>query len=523
MGHLPAILGEILEEPPIQNKNITLTIEGIHVPKKRQMGFFAGLVLWDPVIYDTKSVANFIAAVNKNLAPQHEDGKVHDSAIEMMRRFVVEETSSGIDIMTPSAEISPLKWTKDEVVDNARAKGLTRKADKYEKAIPESEGQSHAMETKNRWVGECFVKFEALKPGKPPRLIFNARAADVLKGRTVNSAFEEWMHRYPSVKGLATQDKWKPVRDVHEALGGDTWMLCLDDTARDAHTNRADFNRFKATLNAIGLSDETFFGMLDRSGFVSRYKVGVVTKAMISSKKTSLLSGCDFTSCMNYNTTRFNAYYLAHKLGLRKNDWGVVAEGDDCVIAIRKSAMPDFMFTVTETLIKNIGLELGKHWKIESMGSYDKDLGHPFVGGTVVYSQANWWFFPSTTRMRLKSTVVLSSHRDEKQLRERLTARAEALRDRFSCTPLGYSIAKFVTHLSSKYPAKEPRRTAEEEYDHMIHKGITFKKYDDSTLVAFWKATGISPTEVLDFELEIERAIRNGLEVLDLRHMTVTW
>lgn len=516
-------MGEILEAPPLHNNTITVEVLGDHTPRARQMGFFTGLVLWDPVIYDTKSVSNFIAAVNKNLAPQVRDGRVTAGVKELMAKFVIEETTCGIDIMTPKVEPTSSKWTKDDVIVNARAKGLSRKADKYEDAIPDSESCSHSMETKNRWTGDHFIKSEALKPGKLPRLIFNARPADVLVGRTVNSAYEEWMHRYPSVKGLATQDKWIPVSDVHNALGGDTWVLCLDDTARDANTVRADFERFKKTLKAIGLDDDVYSGMLDRQGFSSRYKVGFQAKLRVASNRTSLLSGCDFTSCMNYNTTRFNAYYLCYRLGLSKNDWGVVAEGDDCVILIRKSAMPDFMTRVTPALIEAIGLELCKRWKIESLGSYDKELGHPFVGGTVVHSSNRWWFFPSTTRMRLKSTVVVSSHRDEKQLRERLAARAEALRDRFSMMPLGYSIAKFVTHLSAKYPAKEPRRTAEEEYNHAIHRNVVFRKYSDEVLSAFWKATGISPAQVLEFDCLIDGAIHRGVDVLDLRHMTMTW
>lgn len=524
---MPVIIGQVAEDTSIQNTNVKFTITGTHHPKTRVMGFTAGLVLSEPLVYDTKNTINFKSAINKNLAPQVTAGvsSIDKQQLQShIQNYVSLESTIGIDAMQPKARPTDLYWTKQQVIDHTRAKGLAKKAQKYENAVPKGEAKDHHLSTKPKFDGSHFIKLEALKPGKDPRLIFDASTPDVLNGRVVNSAYENWMHRYPTVKGLATNLKFKPVQDIHEQLGCDTWVLALDDTARDANTVRHDFDCYGKLLDAIGINTDMFRAVLSRAGFTSHYSVGMREIARVSSQSTSLLSGCDFTSSMNYNTTRFNAYYLCTvKLGLARQDWGVVAEGDDCLILIRKSAMPDFMTRLTEEYIKVTGEELCKRWKIEGLGSYDKDGGHPFVGGTVVYSLNRWWFFPSVARMRLKATTVLRPDSDEHTYRARLAARSEALRDRFTAVPLGWTIARFVTYLSAKHPAREPLRTAEEEYQHKLHVNQSFVKYDDDSLHAFWKATGISPADVLEFERLVDDAISSNIEVLDVRHITSKW
>lgn len=490
--------------------------------KTRAMGFIAGLILSDPLVYDTKLVTNAVAAINKNLCPQINRGE-QTISFDYHSMFVSLETTDGIDIMRPKATLTGRPWSQEAIIRKARERGDNRKAEKYERARVKHLDCVERQASKRTWVGQHFVKLEALKNGARPRLIFNASGVDVLTGRQPNSAYEELIHRYPSVKGLQTQDKHLPVQEVHHALGSDTWILALDDTGRDANTVSADFERYDMTLESYGIQTETFKGMLARRGFQSTMLIDGREVIKLSSKSTSLLSGCDFTSCMNYNTTRFNAWYLcAIALGLERDDWGVVAEGDDCLILIRRSAMPNFRQIITEEFIKTVGLSLCKSWKIEGMGAFDDDGGFPFVGGCVVWSQCTFWFFPSVSRMRLKATCVLSASCNAAEYKGRLAARAEALRDRFSGVPLGYSIAKFVTHLSAKHPAR-PIRTKEEEYDHKINHNTKFRQPSDAACSAFWKAFGISPQECRNFDVLVDRAIHANQDILDLRNFSCHW
>lgn len=490
--------------------------------KTRPMGFIAGLILSEPLVYDTKLVTNAVAAINKNLCPQV-NGGVQTISFEYHRTFVSLETTDGIDVMRPKASITGRPWSQESVILRARERGDNRKAEKYERARLKHMDCVERQASKNTWVGQHFVKLEAVKEGKPPRLIFNASGVDVLTGRQTNSAYEKLIPRYPSVKGLKTQEKHSPVQEVHCALGSDTWILALDDTGRDANTVPADFERYSMTLESYGILTDTFRAMLARRGFQSTMLIDGREVIKLSSRSTSLLSGCDFTSCMNYNTTRFNAWYLcAIALGLERDDWGVVAEGDDCLILIRRSALPNFNQIITEEFIQEVGNSLCKSWKIEGMGAYDDDGGFPFVGGCIVWSQCTFWFFPSVSRMRLKATCVLSPSCNATQYKGRLAARAEALRDRFSGVPLGYSIAKFVTHLSTKYPAR-PIRSKEEEFDHRINHNTRFVYPSDDAYSAFWKAFGISPQECKNFDVVIDQAICANQDVLDLRNFSVHW
>lgn len=523
MRDMPAIPGVIAEECKVENPEVRVeVVSRTKTRAVRPMGFIAGLVTAQPLVYDTKHVNNVIAAINKNIAPQINRGvmEIDESVLD---EFVCQETTDGIDVMTPAVTLNGTIWTKQQVIENTRAKGNTKKTMKYMLAQERLSGTSLRFEERTKVQGGNFVKLEALKQGKPPRFIFDSPGEDVLLGRQCNAPFEKWMARYPSIKGLKTQDKWKPVKDVHDALGGDTWILALDDTARDANTVSYDFLRYRKTLSAIGILSQEFAAILDRRGFRNCVKINGLKVITINSKTTSLHSGCDFTSCLNYNTTRFNAWYLCAKvLGLQKHQWGVVAEGDDCLILISKPALPDFVNIVTPELIAATGAKLCKNWKIEGMGPHDQTTGHPFVGGCVVWSMGQVYFFPSVSRMRLKATTVLSPSVNYKECIGRLSARAEALTDRYSGVPLGYSIAKFVAYLSSKYPSR-PRRTNEEEFDHQNNVNTNFRKYTSAELYAFSKCYGISPMAITEFDNIIDGLIRDDVEVYDARHLTANW
>lgn len=233
IAHLPAIPGAVAEEQEVLNEDLEVIFPARQNGRKtRAMGFIAGLILSDPLVYDTKLVTNAVAAINKNLCPQINRGE-QTISFDYHSMFVSLETTDGIDIMRPKATLTGRPWSQEAIIRKARERGDNRKAEKYERARVKHLDCVERQASKRTWVGQHFVKLEALKNGARPRLIFNASGVDVLTGRQPNSAYEELIHRYPSVKGLQTQDKHLPVQEVHHALGSDTWILALDDTGRD--------------------------------------------------------------------------------------------------------------------------------------------------------------------------------------------------------------------------------------------------------------------------------------------------
>lgn len=502
LGRYEPVWGELYEGDCSMPEH--LRVSG-YLPERygrRLYGFLAGPRLASGQVYDISHPKNVVAAVCKNLADQ-KPGRclatdVLDAYVDAaMTRIGIKHTDFGIGIVQPR--------TIDEVLLGAQSRSAKKRM-LYEQAHNKNIETGFEGISRTNWRGSAFVKEEMLKIGKPPRFIFNAATEDVVREREVGKAFEEiYIRNNLSIKGLRAAERYKPVEEVHFLLGG-FYVVALDDTARDANTVAHDFYAYNALLSRMGINTPEVSSMLmKRKGFSSRVR----RTWKLTSSQTSLLSGCGFTSSMNYCTTRLNCWFIAGKLGLSNEEFAVIAEGDDCLFCVRTDAWMRVQSNFDEILSLSARM-LRKDLKVESQG-YWHEGGHPFCGGNIGYSGNRWWYFPSLSRMGLKATVVLGRDVESlKPARGRLLARIEALEDRFTQVPIGWKIAEVVRRHAVVQRGKI-LRTNEEHYNHNLNQGQKFEPPNDEARIAFEHVMGVTVDDQLRFEEMIERRCEDDI------------
>jgi len=491
-------------------------VEDRHVPKL--YGFYAGPILDDGQVYDTGLGRNIRAAINKNLADQLPGAGLPREVVDEF----VKDNLVGIGAK-PSVITSEVRLNTEEEVLAAASERSGKKFRAYERSYAACNQTGHERSLVDTWELEHFVKFEFLGKSsttglqKPPRIIANVDTQDVVQGRRSGRGFEHFIAKNNSIKGLKAAERYKPLEEVLTILG-DFYVVALDDTARDANTVRHDFDAYKGVLESLGLLTPYMAQMLDREGFTSR--CGTLK---LRTRTTSLLSGSDFTSAMNYNTTRLNCWYLAKVSGLAAEEWCVVAEGDDCVMCIARAAWLRVKPNFYDTFLPSAASDLRKCLKVEGEGWYD-ECGHPFVGGNVGYYAGRWWYFPSLSRMRLKATVVLGKDVHQPAVaKARLRARVEALVDRYTAVPIGWKLAEVLQRHAAWVGHGKILRLQDEEYNHVFAKNATpFRAPTELERKAYEHVMGVSVSvqrrleDVIEIECKVDinadlRAVFNDL------------
>lgn len=361
---------------------------------------------------------------------------------------------------------------------------------------------------KNTWIGtqagSMFVKLEALKPWKPPRMVFNPETVEVAASRQTTMLAETWKYGRPTFSGLPTPLRYLPIADAAAALDPslDCYILSLDDTGRDANTTEENFIVFRVCLFVIGSLLTVIDMLLLRRGFVAKMKNVTVRGAYFS-----LLSGSAWTSIMNYFTSLFNLFCFAlFHFGWTTSDYVSVAEGDDSALVfparLFEAASAKGLFE--ESAIYAFGLLLRKRIKVESLRHLKDPRGHPIVGGVVVHFQHHWFFFPSWSRFLLKSGWALDRNIVSATIyRGRLKARSCALNDRYTGVPVMWAYAQRV-HANAILVGGRTRFTAEEEFS---YSGVVIAQPpSDLARDAFASVYGLSVSLQLEMEAHLRRA-----------------
>lgn len=488
---------------------------------------YAGPILQDGQVYTVRSCANQVAALNKNLSAQLPDAHLDPELDSFVRRFAGEFVGTGIGCLPRSPTLTPVLYSLWQVVAHAATRSASKAAG-YSLSLIEYLTGCVSIDLKV-WKGKWFVKTEILKLGKPPRLIFNCTKALVALSRVANYPFEAWIKQsYVTVKGLQTRDRHKPVSVVADRLlaHGIPYVISIDCTARDANVRSHDFLAYRLIL----LSLRMLIWALD---VVTRYSgaVGTTSSFRVSVGWVSLLSGVDFTSTINFIVSYFGAWYFCTiVLGIPKDHWGVAAEGDDnCVIISRPYALamltrgwlPICPNDKGHLLVRCVGISLGKRWKVEDAGWLDSPTGHPFVGGRITYYGGLYTFLPLWGRFLLKAgAIVTRDVVNSKILYGRVTARADALTDRFNCYPVGWLYANLVRHHALLYGATA-RRTKEESYEYESSSRVKWAKEPDLfTRQVFARTYGVSIERQFHIENHLQYLIRNRLYFDDMRAVT---
>lgn len=346
-----------------------------------------------------------------------------------------------------------------------------------------------------------FVKFELLRAGKPPRNIFNPSTLDVVAMRVATKPLEqEMLLTEMTFKGVQTQDKWQPIVRAARAVDPqlDVWVVCLDDTARDG--------------NCVEHDQTLFIGILYSYGLLSGYVLSIVSRVFATTTTRffklglyvfSLLSGVPHTSVMNYWVSVFGLWCWATcYLGLRYHQFAIVAEGDDTALIIKAAAARACAARglFTEQSIGDFGLRLRKRWKLEDCGPLDKARGHPIVGGVVIESYGQFYFFPSFKRFLLKAGWCADyGLANVKAYRRRASARACALVDRYSGVPVMWA---YAARVALAFGLQTKGMTEEERFS---YSGNT-RCHEPSMAVrlAFEKAYGITISD----QITLERILR---------------
>lgn len=475
---------------------------------RKLYGFHAGPILSTGQVYNTDLARNLYAAINKNLADQVPGVGLTDSVIEEF----VEANLVGIGAK-PSEWTPEIRlFTEAEVLDAAQQRSH-KKFLLYQENFIACDEHGCERSLVHTWHLNHFVKFEFLGISsstglpKPPRLIANVSTEDVVQGRRSGKGFEIFIEKNLSIKGLKSAERYKPLEEVHDLLG-DFYVVALDDTARDANTVRHDFNAYKGVLGSFGLLTPYMAQMLDREGFISRCKT-----LHMWTRTTSLLSGSDFTSAMNYNTTRLNCWYLSKVCGLASEEWCVVAEGDDCVMCITSAAWQRIQPHFKDYFLPKAASDLRKCLKVEGEGWFD-ECGHPFVGGNVGYYAGRWWYFPSLGRMRLKATVVLGKDVHQRvTAKARLRARVDALLDRYTAVPIGWKLAEVLRHHASWVGRGKILRNQDEEHNQFSRNNLPFRSPTMLERQAFEHVMGVPVSIQLELEDLIESETKHDINV----------
>lgn len=493
------------------------------VSKSVLIGAFAGPVLTDGHVYCSTEL-NELAAIGKNLAEQVDDEALDANIPRYQQEFASAFVGDGVGLIARRETAAPCSYSLVQVVAHAATRSA-KKAKGYATALM-SYICGTVLLSLLEWEGKWFVKLERLKPGKPPRFIFSCDKIIVALSRATNYPFEKWIKEsYTTVKGLPTAMRYLPISEGCDKLKvtGLPYIVSIDCTARDANTKAHDFALYLLILRKLNLATPIIEWLCLYSS-----ARGSSTYWKIRVKWVSLLSGVDFTSTINFITSYFGAYYYCtYVLMLPMNAWTVGAEGDDnCICISRPYAMqlllsgrlPEGENSPGHVILVQAGLALGKRWKTEYAGWLDDPHGHPFVGGTVLYDDGAYHFFPSYARFLLKAGVVLA--RDvisPKCLMGRIIARADALTDRFDRYPIGWVYANLVRAHAACYNVRV-LRTKEEEYEELASSKRRIAREPGMTIrVLFERHTGITVGRQFALEGLLNYCIRTKDYTPDMR------
>lgn len=502
----PVYLGLDFQGDVVTNPSLKITVVDQKLNRNKVVGFACGPKMGAGVLYDSKSSINLIAAASKNMQAQVPEEEWDPNIRELHTEFIGDLLAGKLDAWRGSTNNVPYRpATFDEVVA-AAYKRSGKKGRNYLQGVADLTGRYAVKHLRRFWTTSPMVKYEVLsgetpfKDAKCPRLVNNTLTCDVVRGRTSSLQFDAWMKQNrPTIKGKSAADKLSDL-DTLDAMLGDSYVLGIDDTARDANVTYLDFALYHDLLTALGFVTPEMSDMLNRKGFA-----GFANGTFVSGNWTSLLSGVDFTSALNMVVSWFGGWYLCKKvLGLDSTDWGILAEGDDQLILIRGRQA---RFESSE--IAAVGRRLAKVWKIESQGPPEGQ--HAFIGGNASKFQGKWHYVPSPARMFLKSTIVpcpFGTSRNE--MISRLKARALALSDRYSHVPIGWAIAEKVNSFANNYSGKA-RFTREEEYN---YSGTILQAPSQAERLAYQACTGIT----VDLQFRCEAMIKSCAQFEDLRY-----
>lgn len=366
-------------------------------------------------------------------------------------------------------------------------------------------------------VTKLKVKVEILKLGKPPRVIHDLDPGETVLAHAWAIPFENFIKTRLSWKGLRTTDKWVPFATATAYFGGDCFIICLDDVARDCNTQGHDFYALAYLLSYLGI-DMQREGHLRRLFRAGAYLITVI--GGVTSPVWRLLSGASYTSGMNWNTSRFLWTHLRTRLGIRRRDIIVVAEGDDNFAVIRGSVARSLRLDsiLSESRVSSLGREVGKVLKIEKLGWFGPDTWWPAVGGRSVYSHDKWAFLPDQGRAFIKAGWAIShDFASFTALAGRITARSWALNERFDRVPVFWAYARVVAaysaHLGAPplFDSDESRKRDELGWD-----GGLACAPDDIVRHMYFVAYGVGVGDQLILEDLLFSAMRDGDYTRDL-------
>lgn len=325
-----------------------------------------------------------------------------------------------------------------------------------------------AADRVGRLTTNLKVKVEILKLGKPPRVIHDLDPGETVLAHAWAIPLEAFIKTRLSWKGLRTKEKWQPFAAAVAHFGGDCYIVCLDDVARDCNTQGHDFYALAWLLRFLGIDMFTHghLNRLFRRGVFLRTAIGGVL-----SRAWRLLSGASYTSGMNWGTSRFIWFRIRRKSKIRKDDIIVVAEGDDNFAVVRGSVarakrLDKFW---DDAWFAAFGLTMGKILKVEKRGWFGENTWWPAVGGRSVYCQGQWAFLPDLGRAAIKAGWAINhDFASFKAVAGRVTARSWALNERFDGVPVFWMyarvVAAYAAHLGAPplFDPDESRKKSEE-------------------------------------------------------------
>lgn len=457
------------------------------------VGLEIGPILADCALFDVKDSRTLVAAINKNIPPDHNESDLY--LYEWAEDYVKLEFNDELDALGQAdLVLSPVR-TIPEVVAHALARDAA-KGRRYQRTLDEFLAGEVVADEYDEHRGKYQVKPEVLKATASPRGILNPEPIAVLGVLTTVLALEEVIksHR-PTYKGLRTEDKWRPVAAAVEAVGS-TKFIARDCTARDGHVNILDYYIVAMLIGNIIVEgpDSRDMRAYCREGMRAATPIGTLV-----CRTMRLFSGLGYTSALNWVVTRFGSYVCSRKLGFDRYHWAEVPEGDDGVWIVSQQLWDAIQGSTLSTSdgLATFGRGLGKAWKLEAAG----DLLHdplPVVGGTIVLRDDDWYFFPSLKRFAFKcSRMYCHDVSDYRSVRRRIAGRIQAMDYRFRGVPIMQAYAARVSRWSTGRPLydkddawiiSEGRRTS----------GITPRIRE-----AFYKAYGIPPQQQLEMEAHI--------------------
>jgi len=480
----------------------------------RPIALACGPIIGHGQVWEPSSKGSILAGLGKNhpvQVPRDEwdDGIWRDAA------SYARDESNGVYDAWPCDPFVASLYNEQEVVDYVALKSVA-KAKRYM-----SEYASYivaGLQRVNRQLrAKLKVKVEILKLGKPPRVIHEFDGGETVMAHSWALPLEAFIKSRLSWKGLATRDKWKPVAAAVDRFGGDCYVVCLDDVARDGNTIGPDFSALQVLLTRLGLDlhREGHLARLLRRGVYLTTAIGTVLSPV-----QRLLSGASFTSGMNWVTSRFVWWRICRWMGLHSSEYVVICEGDDnvgviCGRAYRRRRLHRVL---TEEWIRSAGLRCGKRLKVEAMGWQRDGVAWPCVGGKAVFADGRWKFMPSWDRALIKAGWAINyDWQSYRHAGGRITARAWALNDRFDGVPVFWQYARAVAAYAEVFGQcpifddDESRKKDEEGWA-----GGLAASPDDHSRLCYAIAYGVGVGDQLLLESVIGDAVKDGDWTRDL-------